>query len=104
MFYGVYELYGAKHSAFYDEFGDEWFRDTFCPDTKVLIMIDLKSHGKTYEERKESVRDVAYNFQDLFSVYGVDLSYEELSIFEDFFTRYGKHYGLLKEFKGNGIC
>lgn len=104
MFYGVYKLYGMQYSGFYGDYNDDWFRDTFCPDTKIQIMIDLTTHGKTYSERKMSLRDIALQFQDLFSVYGVDMSYEELSTWCDFFNRYGKRYGLLNEFHENGIC
>ena len=104
MFYGVYKLYGEQYSGFYDEYGDEWFKDTFCPDTKIQIMIDLTTHGKTYAERKADLRNTALDFQDLFSVYGVSISWEELAIFSDFFTKYGKRYGLLTEFRENGVC
>ena len=32
------------------------------------------------------------------------LSYGELAYFGDYFTKLGKRFGLLKEFKENGIC
>ena len=57
--------------------------------------------GKTYREKQEAVRDKAINFQRV-DVGG--LSYGELSLIENYFERYGKRYGLLREFRENAIC
>lgn len=103
MFYGVYELDGEQHSGFYDDYG-EWFKDTFCPDTDVKTIIDLRVHGKTYSERKGDVRSKALDFLDLFSVYGVNVSWGELASFQDYFETQGKRYGLLSEFRKNCVC
>lgn len=103
MFYGVYKDDGKIEGGFYEDNCRKWFSDTFSPDTDTLLMIDLHVHGKTYEERKDDVRNKALDFQDLFSFYGVSISWGELAIFGDFFNEYGKRYGLLTEFRENGI-
>lgn len=104
MFYAVFRIEGEYSGSFYSDFGDEWHRDTFCPENEVVLIIDLHAHGKTYQNRKEDVRQKALDFTDLFSVYGVSISYGELAIFYDFFEKYGKRYGLYREFKENAIC
>lgn len=57
---------------------------------------------KTYAERKEMARNDAINWQsDLaINVY----SWGELAFWADHFSRLGKRYGLLREFRENGIC
>lgn len=55
----------------------------------------------TYEEKKADVREKAINFQQAFSEY--DFSYSEIIEYQDYFQKQGKRYGLLKEFRENGI-
>lgn len=101
-FFGVFELDKIIHSGFYESWLD-WHSDTFSPDTEVLLIIDFKVSGTNYTARKENVRDKARDFQSLFSLYGVSLSYSELAIFGDYFTTQGRRYGLLREFREAGI-
>ena len=56
---------------------------------------------KTYQELKERARDKAIKWQ--YSWYDNCYSYGELAYFGKMFTRLGKRYGLLKEFRENGI-
>ena len=56
---------------------------------------------KTYAERKAEAESVAIEWQHNYS--DVQLSYGELCYYADYFTRIGKRYGLLKEFRENGI-
>ena len=102
MIYGAYKLDGETCCGFYD--WEEWHSATFCPDTEILTVIDLKIHGKTYENRKEDVRNKALDFQALFSEYGLPMSWGELATWENYFETAGKRYGLLAEFRENGIC
>lgn len=55
----------------------------------------------TYQEKKADVREKAINFQQMFSEY--DFSYSEIIEYQDYFLKQGKRYGLLKEFRENGI-
>ncbi len=58
---------------------------------------------KTYQQRKEEVRQEANNFWT-YQAPQQDYSWEEIADFQDYFRKLGKRYGLLKEFKENGIC
>ncbi len=55
-----------------------------------------------YEKRKAEVREEAIEWS--YDVGNHEYSYGEFAYFEDHFRRLGKRYGLLREFKENGIC
>lgn len=82
----------------------EYHADTFSPDVETLVLLPFEIHGKTYAERKESLRNLAIDFQhaddgdaDLW------LSYRELNDIGYYFNRMGRRYGLLREFRENAI-
>lgn len=54
-----------------------------------------------YALRKADVRDEAIRWQSDFCNH--NYSYGELADFSDYFTRLGKRYGLLREFRNEGI-
>lgn len=56
---------------------------------------------KTYYKRKEEARQKAIEWQLDFNNYSY--SYEELADYVEYFYKLGKRYGLLKEFRENGI-
>lgn len=56
---------------------------------------------KTYKERKEEIREEAMDYQ--FEFEENNYSYGELAWYTRYFTIMGKRYGLLKEFRENGI-
>lgn len=56
---------------------------------------------KTYQERKENAREIAIQWQLNDGNY--PYSYEGLAILGEYFYKIGKRYGLLKEFRENGI-
>ena len=60
--------------------------------------------GSTYKERKESLRDLALDYQLYECENSGGLSYGELAEIQEFFETNGKRYGLLREFRENGIC
>lgn len=74
---------------------------TFSPLVKVDFLMDFKIKGKTYNEKKESLRNIAIDYQRN-DIGG--LSYYEYTLINDFFETNGKRYGLLTEFKENCIC
>lgn len=83
---------------------DEYYEDTFSPEVEILVLLPFEIHGKTYAERKESLRNLAIDFQhaddgdaDLW------LSYRELDDIGCYFNRMGRRYGLLQEFRENAI-
>jgi hypothetical protein len=72
--------------------------------TKSLFYLPFQIDGKTYQERKESLRNLAIDFQHADDGdTDVTLSYGEIGDIADFFERMGKKYGLLREFEENGI-
>lgn len=56
---------------------------------------------KTYQQFKEAARQTAIDWQHEDS--GYPYRYEGLAILGDFFYKLGKRFGLLREFKENGI-
>lgn len=101
MFYGIYKSDDMIHCGFYDF--ETWYRETWSPDVEVLNTIDLTVHGKNYAERKSDVIQKAHDFEDLFTEYGVPMSYGEYAMWGDYFTTQGRRYGLLTEFRENAI-
>ena len=55
----------------------------------------------TYQERKAAAREIAVNWQCENMDY--QYSYEGLIILQEYFYKLGKRYGLLTEFRENGI-
>ena len=110
MFIGKYEVYGKEYFDLYFEdtfhIGDDgwkiWHRDTFSPNTKNIELLEFKIKGKTYQERKASLEDLAIDWQHNFSQYS--WSYRELYEIQNWFYENGKRYGLLREFHENAIC
>ena len=56
---------------------------------------------KTYKEKKEYVRQAAINWHNSFAY--VLWSYAEVAKFQADFERLGRRFGLLREFRENGI-
>ena len=55
-----------------------------------------------YQENKERIRQKAIEWQLDFNNHNYSLG--ELAEFGDYFNKMGKRYGLLAEFRENGIC
>lgn len=55
----------------------------------------------TYQKAKEKARNKAIEYQLSFD--GKCLSWSELAYYTSYFERLAKRYGLVKEFKENGI-
>lgn len=79
----------------------EYHEATFSPDVEVLCARVLEVKGRTYDERKEYLRDLAIEIQHADDG---GLSWMEVSMLEEFFRANGQRYGLLREFHENGIC
>ena len=74
--------------------------DTFSPDIEYQIL-PLKISGKTYAERKNAARDLAIEYQTMTTCGG--LSYGELSAISAYFENIARRYGLIQEYRENGI-
>jgi len=57
---------------------------------------------KTYAERKAEVRTEAIEWQADFANH--DYSWGEVAVWTNYFETMGRRYGLLTEFRENGIC
>ena len=55
-----------------------------------------------YQIKKYEIREQAIEWQNDFS--NQNYSWGELAEWGDYFRKMGKRYGLLREFKENGIC
>ena len=55
----------------------------------------------TYKEQKQKARELAAIWQNDFA--NNNYSWEEVGNATNYFTKLGKRYGLLKEFRENGI-
>jgi len=67
-----------------------------------FIVESTRKSKPTYDETKQILRDFAIMWQHRFDK--VSWSYEDIANYEGFFRTYGKKYGLLREFRENGIC
>lgn len=55
-----------------------------------------------YKKAQTALRDFAIEWQNRFS--DMVYSWSDICFWDNFFLEYGKKYGLLKEFRENGIC
>lgn len=56
----------------------------------------------TYQEKKKKAREKAIEWQE--RLVEQSISYGELVIVQSVFEQLGRRYGLLTEFRENGIC
>lgn len=80
---------------------DQFRADTFSPLTDFEGVL-FEVRGDTYRERKECVQTIAVRFSNIANCNG--LYWSDLQIISEWFYRYGKRYGLLTEFRENGLC
>ena len=104
MFYAHFTTAnGTKVVNLYDA-PSEFFRGTFSPDTIIHSIVPFEIHGKTYAERKDSLYNIALDFMTADAEAQGGLSYYEWTRIGQFFSKNAKRYGLLEEFRENGIC
>lgn len=101
MFYAKFESHGKEKSALYFDW-EEYMVDTFDPNTKPISFIQFNVIGKDYQSRKNHVRNIAVDWSNHADV--GDLYMSDLWHISDWFYRNGKRYGLLEEFRENGLC
>lgn len=103
MFIGYYELDNKEHFNIYFKNGgwNLWFKDTFSPLCKNIKLLEFKIGGKTYQERKNNLVELAKDWQLHFS--SLSWSYGELAEIENYLYENAKRYGLLQEFKENCV-
>lgn len=77
---------------------------TFKRLTGQAVFLDFTISGRTYTEKKDSLKNIAIDYFNLLSDFsGCGFSYGELSAISEYFYNNGKRYGLLEEFRKNAI-
>lgn len=101
MFYIHYiDTNGDEHSDLMDDCR-ELYSNAYDPNVEIFSMINFTVRGKDYASRQASLCDIARRFQ---YECAPGLSMLEMSLICDWFYKYGKRYGLLRDFIENGIC
>ena len=80
---------------------DDYHEDTFCPDYTTLWLTDFKIHGKTYAEQKACAKDIGISYSNAMGTWYP--SWSELAEVTSILENIAKRYGLIKEFKENGL-
>ena len=72
----------------------------FNPEVEQIACFELSVSGRTYNERKDNLRDktIDYSICEKGDMYA-----SELGEIYNFFETFGKRYGLTKEFRENCI-
>ena len=81
---------------------DECHKYFFSPFYDDKYIIPFRISGKTYQAKKADLRQQAIDYSNIQGV--LTLYWSEVAEISNFFERNGKRYGLLKEFRENGIC
>ena len=82
---------------------EDLHKATFSPDVwDNTAFVELgRLSGGNYESKKAEVREKAIDFQYIDEG---GLSLGEVAEISAYFENYGRRYGLLTEFRENGIC
>jgi len=103
MLYAAYkDANGKQHTNIYYKL-PEYIADTFSPETETSGLVEFQTRGKTYAERKQSVIDTAIKFYNLDAEMSGGLSWGELATVDAWFSKMARRYGLINEFRENGI-
>lgn len=80
---------------------EEYHKATFSPDIEPICIIELSRVKGNYQDKKAAIESKAIEYSN--NQYP-GLSYGELFDIENYFSTYGKRYGLLRDFHENAIC
>ena len=90
----------GKTAAFLFRSWDEYRSVATDDSVTATDIIPLVIHGRTYMERKNSLRNLAIDVQ---AADNGGMSYGECCDLANFFDAQGRRYGLLGEFRENAI-
>lgn len=103
MVYAVWQNEDGTHDGGVYSNWSAYFADTFNPQTNEIALISDKAVlTGSYQDKKNYIRNMAIDYQ--YSASLISLSYMELAIMGHYFEKMGRRYGLLTEFRENGIC
>lgn len=71
-------------------------------NTPLVVYETMRIKGRSYNEKKANLEDMAKDWQRDFENHSY--SWGDLAEASAFFLENGKRYGLLQEFRENGIC
>ena len=103
-FIGLYKPYGGEWQGYIYSGANawkEWHKDTFSAEDYRVI--PLWVIGKDYRQRRNCLERIGAAWQHTFSIYGIEWSYGEICIMQDFLERNARRYGLTTEFRENAI-
>lgn len=90
---------GTEVCRIFDSFED-LHRATFSPDCRIWDTVELKTHGKTYRERKDHCAAQAARVKKMATG---SLTYSEIQRLREYFKRKGTKTGNLRLFRKMGI-
>ena len=103
MVYAVWQNEDGTYDGGVYQNWSAYFADTFSPQIEEVALISDKAVlTGSYQDKKNYIRSQAVEYSLSSSL--IPLSYMELMIIEDYFYKMGKRFGLLREFRENGIC
>lgn len=99
--YAAYVTPDGEHKQRIFPSYDEYYAETFSPDSKVYYATDLRPKSK--EEARDIVKKLSE--ADMYTVdnNGEELSYGELETIYEATEGIAKRFGLIREFRDNGI-
>ena len=100
MIFAAYHDENGNERATTFNFWDQVHSFFFSPCLDPVFVTDFRVHGKTYQERKENARNIAIDVQ-AFSWPGLYMS--EYAEIQNELETMGKKYGLLNEFREEGV-
>ena len=99
MIYAYFVFNGKHFQGVFSE--EELNRISFSPEVDMKYSVRLKAHGKDFTRR---LAQTIFNMDTEAVNSGADcLSYGELAILSAFFTKAARRFGLVREFRENGI-
>lgn len=81
---------------------DTLWSETFAPVDWDIVILDRLIACDTYKLAKEIVRGQAIRYSNIQG--NVPMAWSEVAEIGNWFEKYGRRYGLLTEFRENGIC
>lgn len=99
IYYVIYDERTQEYNATLGDY-ETLHRDTFNPYTNATCIIDFTLHGRTYQEKKAALEEMAKEWQ---ANQAGGLYMNQYAAITDYFEENAKKYGLVKEFKENAI-
>ena len=102
MIYAIYKDTAGNETGKLYYSHEQYIKDTFSPLCEEVALIDFKISGYGYRKRKASAQAVAVAWSNMGNT--ADLSWMDCAALSDWFYNVGSLYGLLTEFRENGLC